>query len=157
MAAIDCSLERLIACLVLLPLLASLNRIAAQDRDLILKVMQSVQFRSAMWRISLIEKFEISIQQLQQVKQPTLVITSGNDRLLPSQAEGKFLVQQIPRSSLHLIPEGGHAVLLEQDIDLHKILSMHGFLERKEEKIPTELSVDESPVVTTTMQKETKL
>jgi predicted alpha/beta-fold hydrolase len=110
-----------------------------------------------MWRISLIEKFEISIQQLQQVKQPTLVITSGNDRLLPSQAEGKFLVQQIPRSSLHLIPEGGHAVLLEQDIDLHKILSMHGFLERKEEKIPTELSVDESPVVTTTMQKETKL
>jgi pimeloyl-ACP methyl ester carboxylesterase len=137
-----------LSCIALLPFLANLHRIEGQDRDLLLRVMQSIQFKSAMWRISLLEQFEVTIQQLQRLKQPTLVVTSGNDRLLPSQAEGKFLAQQIPRSSLHVIPEGGHAVLLERDVILHEILSMHGFLQYKEEKNPLGLAVDESANLT---------
>jgi pimeloyl-ACP methyl ester carboxylesterase len=62
--------------------------------------------------------------------------------LLPSAVEGKLLARQIPNSSLHLIPQGGHAVLLERDVNLHEILAQHGFLERKEQKIPAGLSVD---------------
>ncbi len=133
-----------LSCIALLPFLANLNRIDAQDRDQLLRVMQSVEFKSAMWRVSLLDQFEVTIQQLQRLKQPTLVITSGNDRLLPSQIEGKFLAQQIPRSSLHFIPEGGHAVLLERDVILHEILSMHGFLAHREEKDPIGLAVDKS-------------
>jgi pimeloyl-ACP methyl ester carboxylesterase len=121
-----------------------------KDRDLLLKVMQSIRFKSAMWRISLLEQFQVDMEQLQQLKQPTLVVTSGSDRLVPSQAEGRFLAQQMPRSSLHSIPQGGHSVLLERDVNLHKILSAHGFLERKEEKEPSGLAVDESPTITTT-------
>jgi pimeloyl-ACP methyl ester carboxylesterase len=138
-----------LSCIALLPFLANLNRIEAQDRDLLLRVMQSIQFKSAMWRVSLLDQFEVTIQQLQQLKQPTLVITSGNDRLLPSEIEGKFLAQQIPRSALHIIPEGGHAVLLERDVILHEILSMHGFLEQKNEKDPVGLAVDKSANLTT--------
>jgi pimeloyl-ACP methyl ester carboxylesterase len=138
-----------LSCIALLPFLANLYRIETQDRELLLRVMQSIEFKSAMWRISLLDQFEVTIQQLQQLRQPTLVITSGNDRLLPSQVEGKFLAQQIPRSSLHFIPEGGHAVLLERDVILHEILSMHGFLAYKEEKDPVGLAVDQSANLTT--------
>ncbi len=131
-----------ISCIALLPFLAASDRIAAEDRHLLLQVMQSVKFESAMWRLSLLDRFDVSMQQLQQLNQPTLVISSGGDRLLPSAAEGKLLTQQIPRSSLYLIPQGGHAVLLERDVNLHEILRTRGFLTHKEEKIPANLSVD---------------
>jgi pimeloyl-ACP methyl ester carboxylesterase len=118
-----------LSCIALLPFLANLGRIDVRDRDLLLKVMQSIQFKSAMWRISLLEQFHVDRDQLRQLKPPTLVVTSGSDRLLPSQAEGRFLAQQMPRSSLHSIPNGGHSVLLERDVNLHKILLTYGFLE----------------------------
>jgi pimeloyl-ACP methyl ester carboxylesterase len=140
------------SCIALLPFLANLERIDLDDRHLLLKVMQSVRFESAMWRISLLEQFEVTVPQLQQLKQPTLMIISGNDRLLPSALEGRLLAHQIARSSLHFIPEGGHSVLLERDINLHEILLMHGFLERKEEKEPTGLAVDKSAKTTTIVQ-----
>ncbi len=125
-----------VSCMVLLPFLAALDRIDRQDRNLLLEVMQSVSFKSAMWRISLLDSFDVSINQLQNISQPTLVVSSGRDRLLPSAAEGKLLTQTIPRSDLHFIPDGGHAVLLERDIDLLEILRIHGFLENKEDKNP---------------------
>ncbi len=118
-----------LSCIALLPFLANLSRVEAANRDLLLRVMQSIQFKSAMWRISLIEQFEVSLSQLQQLNSPTLIIASGQDRLLPSQVEGRLLAQQIPRSVFHFIPEGGHAVLLERDVSLHQILLLHGFLE----------------------------
>ena len=117
-----------LSCMALLPLLATLDRIAVIDSNALLKVMQSVQFKSAMWRISLLDRFDVQVQQLQKITQPTLVISSGSDRLLPSKAEGKLLTQNIPGSQLHLIPDGGHAVLLERSIDLHKILRTCSFL-----------------------------
>ncbi|MFM2431591.1 MAG: hypothetical protein RLZZ511_2804 [Cyanobacteriota bacterium] len=118
-----------VSCLALLPFLANLDRIQAEDRAALLRVMQSVRFKSAMWRISLLEQFEMSVQQLKQVKQPTIIVTGGSDRLLPSQVEGEFLVQHIPRSVLHLIPEGSHALLVERSVNLHQILLGHDFLE----------------------------
>ena len=117
-----------LSCMALLPLLATLERISVSDSNDLLNVMQSVKFKSAMWRISLLDRFDVQIRQLQKIVQPTLVISSGSDRLLPSKAEGKLLTQYIPKSQLHLIPEGGHTVLLERSIDLHKILRTCAFL-----------------------------
>lgn len=117
-----------LSCMALLPLLATLERIAVSDSNALLNVMQSVKFKSAMWRVSLLDRFDVQIQQLQKITQPTLVISSGSDRLLPSKAEGELLTQHIPGSQLHLIPEGGHAVLLERSIDLQKILRICAFL-----------------------------
>ena len=128
-----------LSCLGLLPFLASLDRIAPEDRNLLLRVMQSVRFKSAMWRISLLDSFDASVEQLQHISQPTLIVSSGRDRLLPSEAEGKLLKQWIPQADLHFIPDGGHAVLLERDVDLQEILRIHGFLEDKEAKNPVPL------------------
>ncbi len=117
-----------LSCMALLPILATLERIAIRDSNALLNVMQSVKFKSAMWRVSLLDRFDVQIEQLQQISQPTLIISSGSDRLLPSKAEGKLLTQYIPKSQLHLIPEGGHAVLLERSINLHEILRTCAFL-----------------------------
>lgn len=117
-----------LSCMALLPLLATLERIAVRDSNALLNVMQSVKFKSAMWRVSLLDRFDVEIQQLEKITQPTLVISSGSDRLLPSKVEGKLLTQNIPGSQLYLIPDGGHAVLLERMIDLHEILRTCGFL-----------------------------
>jgi pimeloyl-ACP methyl ester carboxylesterase len=131
-----------LSCMALLPLLATLSRIDSNDGALLLNVMQSVRFDSAMWRISMLDRFDATVQQIQQIQQPTLIISSGNDRLLPSQIEGNMLMQQIPRSSLHLIPQGGHAVLLEREVNLHSILDQHGFLEQIAEKSPSGLPAE---------------
>ena len=136
-----------LSCMALLPLLATLDRIAIIDSNALLKVMQSVQFKSAMWRISLLDRFDVRVQQLQKITQPTLVISSGSDRLLPSKAEGKLLTQNIPGSQLHLIPDGGHAVLLERSIDLHKILRTCSFLPtNKSNQKSTDLTQSSSSV-----------
>jgi pimeloyl-ACP methyl ester carboxylesterase len=120
-----------LACIALLPFLAALERVADPQRRALLQVMQSVEFKSARWRISLLDRYDVSSSQLQQITQPTLIISSGSDRLLPSAAEGKMLARQIPGSRLHLIPQGGHAVLLERDVNLHDILHKNQFLEYK--------------------------
>ncbi len=118
-----------LACIALLPFLAALERVADPERRALLQVMQSVDFKSARWRISLLDRYDVSSSQLQQITQPTLIISSGSDRLLPSTAEGKMLARQIPRSRLHQIPQGGHAVLLERDVNLHDNLHKNQFLE----------------------------
>jgi pimeloyl-ACP methyl ester carboxylesterase len=123
-----------LSCLALLPFLAALERISAINRTELLRAMQAVDCRTAMWRVALLNQFDITMPQLRQVQQPTLVISSGQDRLLPSAMEGRLLTREIPRSHLHNIPHGGHAVLLEQDVNLHDILHLRGFLEGKEEK-----------------------
>ncbi len=117
-----------LSCMALLPLLATLERIAIRDSNALLNVMQSVKFKSAMWRVSLLDRFDVQIEQLQRITRLTLVISSGSDRLLPSKLEGKLLTQHIPKSQLYLIPDGGHAVLLERAINLHEILRTCGFL-----------------------------
>ena len=115
-------------CIALLPFLAALDRIDRADCQDLLQAMQSVEFPTAMWRISLLDRFKVSVEQLQQINQPTLVISSGSDRLLPSEAEGKLLTRFIPDSRIHFIPQGGHAVLLERDVNLYDILDKTGFL-----------------------------
>lgn len=126
------SLYRL-SCLALLPFLAALERIPVIDRDELLQVMQAVDCRTAMWRVALLNQFDVTMEQLGSIGQPTLVISSGRDRLLPSVVEGKILTAQIPLACSHLIPDSGHAALLETDVDLHKILFTSGFLEQQEE------------------------
>lgn len=116
------------SCITLLPFLAALNRIESSDALALLQTMQSVEFTTAMWRISLLDRFKIDLDQLQQIKQPTLIISSGSDRLLPSEAEGKLLHRWIPDSRRHFIPQGGHAVLLERAVHLDEILDKYGFL-----------------------------
>lgn len=109
--------------LALLPWLASLERIAKSDRQALLTAMKSVPGEVVSWRLALLQSFSISKKQLNRFNSPVLLIASERDRLLPSVQESLRLSRQFPDAQLLVLPESGHACLLEKDINLDQILA----------------------------------
>lgn len=118
----------------LLPVLASLGKIGRSERQALLEAMQAVPQRTTIWRLALVRSFDVGENQLRTIKQPTLVIASGADRLLPSLAEAKLLVKRIPNAEMIVLPTSGHACLLETDVDLYAIIKKHNFLLQRDEE-----------------------
>ncbi len=114
----------------LLPMLASLGRIGRPERVALLEAMQAVPQSTSVWRLALVRSFDVDENQLRAIEQPTLVIASGSDRLLPSIAEAKLLVKVIPNAEMVMLAKSGHACLLETDVDLNAIMQAHNFLNR---------------------------
>ncbi|MEG4804622.1 alpha/beta fold hydrolase [Microcoleus sp. ARI1-B5] len=117
----------------LLPILASLGKIGRDDRRALLEAMQAVPQNTSVWRLALVRSFNVDENQLRGIKQPTLVIASGADRLLPSMAEGKLLVKVIPNAEMVMLANSGHACLLETDVNLYEIMQARNFLTKSEE------------------------
>jgi pimeloyl-ACP methyl ester carboxylesterase len=112
----------------LLPYLAAWERVAVTERQMLIEAMQSVSASTASWRLSLLRVFAASATQLSQIHQPTLVIASQIDRLLPSVAEAKFLAHTLPKAKTIFLPNSGHACLLENQINLYQILQEARFV-----------------------------
>lgn len=121
----------------LLPFLANLGRIEYDDRRALLRAMQSLPQATVSWRLSLLINFDIDLKRLAQFTQPTLIIASASDRLLPSVDEAKRLVKSLPNAKQIILPISGHACLLETDIQLVKILEKQGFLPNYSNLQPT--------------------
>lgn len=119
----------------LLPFLASLERILPGDRQEVLRTMRSVPPETVLWRLSLVREFDIGRTQLCKLTQPVLMIASAFDRLLPSLTEAKRLVKILPNGQLVVLPNSGHACLLEQDINLYEIMQAENFLDFSTETI----------------------
>lgn len=118
-----------VSALGLLPFLASLPRINRDDRKKLLKAMQSVPPETIRWRISLLREFYIDEYKLSQLTQPILLLAGANDRLLPSTREALRLANIFPNAKIIVLPESGHACLLEKDINLYEIMRQNNFLE----------------------------
>lgn len=118
-----------IGALGLLPFLATLSRISRSDRQELLKTMRSIPSETVLWRLSLIREFRVDEKQLRQLTQPILLLASTQDRLLPSFAEAQRLANILPNSEIVVLPESGHACLLETDMNLYKIMKAHNFLD----------------------------
>jgi pimeloyl-ACP methyl ester carboxylesterase len=119
-----------LSCIGLMPFLASLGRIEAGDRSALLDAMQSVTQQSSIWRLSLLQEFNINPDQLAEICQDTLIVASRGDRLLPSVSEAMFLSQHIPNAQVHILPDSGHACLLETGINLYSIFRDANFLDQ---------------------------
>ena len=113
----------------LLPFLASLGRIKQGDRHEMLKTIRSVPPETVIWRLSLIRQFDLDDTQLRQLTQPVLLIASAMDRLLPSLSEVQRLVKILPDARMLVLPDSGHACLLEADINLYKIMQREHFFD----------------------------
>jgi len=124
-----------VGALGLLPFLVSLERILPSDRQDVLKIVCSVPPETVLWRLSLVREFDVDESQLRRLAQPVLVIASAFDRLLPSLVEARRLVKILPNAQLVVLPNSGHACLLEQDINLYKIMQAENFLDRSAETI----------------------
>lgn len=67
-------------------------------------------------------------ERLRRIWQRALIVASGNDRLLPSEEEGKRLNSLLARSTLVPLPEASHAALQEEGgTDLLNTLTRAGF------------------------------
>jgi pimeloyl-ACP methyl ester carboxylesterase len=113
----------------LLPFLASLARISRGDRHELLKTMRSVPPETISWRLSLLREFQVDEEQLQRLTQQVLLIAGADDRLLPSDMEVRRLESILPNPKTLILPDSGHACLLEQGVNLYEILQQHEFLE----------------------------
>jgi pimeloyl-ACP methyl ester carboxylesterase len=125
-----------VGALGLLPFLASLQRISDNIRHELLKTMRYVPAETVVWRLSLLREFDIEDEQLRSLTQLTLLIAGGSDRLLPSVNEITRLADIIPNSQAVILPDSGHACLLEEDVNLYEIMQFNNFLEVKSPKIP---------------------
>lgn len=119
----------------LLPFLASLQRMSSSDRQELLKAMRSVPAETIRWRISLLREFYIDEYKLKQLNQPILIIAGANDRLLPSTTEALRLGNIFPNAKILVLPESGHACLLEKEINLYEIMRRNSFLESDSETV----------------------
>ncbi|MCM1982062.1 alpha/beta fold hydrolase [Lyngbya confervoides] len=112
----------------LLPFLINLRRVPRSTQKALRQAMQAVTPRSAAWRISLLCSFQLEWSQVQALSLPTLIIASGADQLLDSQAEAHRLSQLLPDAKTVLLPLSGHACLLEPGVCLASILKQTEFL-----------------------------
>jgi pimeloyl-ACP methyl ester carboxylesterase len=124
----------------LVPLLISWDRVEPIDRQALLSAMQAISPKSAAWRLDLLRKFNALALPLKQMAQPTLIIAGGQDKLLPSISEAQRLVRLLPTAQMIVLPESGHACLLEKNVDLSKILHQQRFL--LPETLPKDLNSD---------------
>jgi pimeloyl-ACP methyl ester carboxylesterase len=118
-----------IGALGLLPFLASLSRMSSSIRHELLRTMRSLPAETVNWRLSLLREFQVEEKKLQQLTQQVLLIAGGSDRLLPSVSEVERLDQILPNPKKLILPDSGHACLLEEDVNLYKILKDHEFVE----------------------------
>ncbi len=108
-----------------LPFLVTLPRIAPTQRQDILKIIRSVPSQTVNWRVSLLRDFFVDTEKLRQIQQRVLLIASASDRLLPSVAEVEFLANIFPHTKVFILPDSGHACLLEKDINLYEIIKTY--------------------------------
>lgn len=117
-----------------LPVLAALNRMSPEDRLALMQAVQIVPQKTAVWRLSLLKDFHIDEWQLRRITQPVLVIAGGSDRLLPSVSEAQRLVGIFRNGQMVVLPESGHACLLEHDVNLYQIMKDCQFLPRQHQR-----------------------
>lgn len=116
----------------LLPYLASWERVSQDAQQKLLRAMQSVSPATASWRLSLLRIFAASTAQLRQIDRPTLIVASQFDRLLPSISEAQNLARTLPKARSIVLPQSGHACLLEHQVNLYQILQETRFLSEVE-------------------------
>ncbi len=121
-----------------LPLLASFDRIAEVDRQALVQAVRSVPQKTSIWRMALLHQFRVPRQQLRQLTQPTLIIASAEDKLLPSLPEAYRLKRAFRNAYVMILPESGHSCLLESGVNLYDIMKTHGFLD--EDSVSTQVS-----------------
>lgn len=113
----------------LMPWLARLERLAPSDRQSLLKAVQSVPQQTSVWRLSILSHFAIPEVELRQLEQPVLLIAGAADQLLPSVSEVERLSRCFPNPTVVVLPNCGHACLLEADVNLYEIMQAHNFLD----------------------------
>ena len=117
-----------ISSFIALPFLAPLNRLSSVAAQALSKSVKAAPKKTAAHRLSLMRQFDIDEQQLQKLHQSVLLIGSKEDRILPSVQEVQRLARILPNARVVILPHSGHACLVEEDVNLYKIMQAENFL-----------------------------
>ncbi|MGK7911538.1 MAG: alpha/beta fold hydrolase [Synechococcus sp.] len=98
------------------------SRLASTDLERFQQAIGSVRKAETLHRLELLKQFDVSTYRLEHLTCPSLVLAGQRDRLLPSESEARHLVSRLSAAELKLLPDSGHACLLERDMDLAGIL-----------------------------------
>jgi len=112
-----------------LPFLTSFNSLSPPAHHALLKSVRDAPKKTVMQRLNLMRQFDIDEMKLCQFTQPVLLIASEADLILPSVAEAKRLARILPNTRLMTVPHKGHAYLVEEGVNLLKILQAENFLD----------------------------
>lgn len=112
----------------LLPFLVRLNRIDDCDRDRLIESMKSIPPHVISWRLSLLRDFKVLDEELRSLNIPSLIVAGAADDLLPSVTEARKLTNLLPHGKMMILPQSGHACLLETEVNLYKILIQQNFI-----------------------------
>lgn len=112
----------------LVPFLIDPFRVGASERKALEQAMSAVPPKTAAWRMSLLSDFAVERLPLERMAHPVLLLAGGSDRLLPSTREVRSLCDRFPNAQQHLLPNSGHACLLEKAVNLQKIMQQYGFI-----------------------------
>lgn len=112
-----------------LAFLTSFNRLSPKANHALLKSVRDAPKKAVMQRLTLMRQFDIDEMKLCQFTQPVLLIASEADLILPSVAEAKRLAKIFPHARVVTVPHKGHACLVEEGVDLLKILKSENFLD----------------------------
>ncbi|MGB3693243.1 MAG: alpha/beta hydrolase [Spirulinaceae cyanobacterium] len=108
--------------LILLPFLIVFRKVTSQNRYDLTEAMKSLPPQTVSWRLSLLRDFRTNVDNLRLLQQPVLIVAGAADQLLPSVKEAQYLASHLPNGQVMILPESGHACLLEKGIDLDKII-----------------------------------
>src|SRR5919199_4521603 len=110
--------------------LISFNKLSSKAHHALFKSVQDAPKKVVMQRLNLMRQFDIDEMELHHLTQPVLLIASEADLILPSVAEAKRLAKILPNAQVVTIPHKGHACLVEEGVDLLKILQAENFIGR---------------------------
>lgn len=84
-----------------------------------------------LWKLQMLkEASTYANSRLHAVKAQTLVLSSGRDILLPSKEEGERLRRRLPKCEIRRFNDCGHALFLEESVDLVATIKGAGFYRR---------------------------
>ncbi|CAA2982826.1 acyltransferase At3g26840, chloroplastic isoform X1 [Olea europaea subsp. europaea] len=85
-----------------------------------------------LWKLNVLKSAAASANScLHAVKAQTLILTSGQDQLLPSREEGERLRKMLSKCEIRTFNDSGHALFLEDGFDLVTILMGASFYRRR--------------------------
>ena len=120
----------------LLPFLVKLNRINDCDRLKLIESMRSLPPQVISWRLSLLRDFKVADEQLRSLQISTLIVAGAEDSLLPSVKEADKLISLLPKARKTVLPQSGHACLLETSVNLYDILVKENFIQPNSLSLP---------------------
>ncbi|XP_071695505.1 phytyl ester synthase 2, chloroplastic-like [Rutidosis leptorrhynchoides] len=84
-----------------------------------------------LWKLKMLESaYVYSNSRIHNVTAQTLILSSGKDQLFPSIEEGQRLCRILHKCQIRTFHDCGHALFLEEDVDMVTIIKAAGFFRR---------------------------